>query len=69
MLNAALLLDDLVAPVLGDVGPGLTGLPLAGATGALSALPNPILTVCPLGIPMLPPKWFKTSSLARIASA
>jgi hypothetical protein len=29
----------------GEVGPGLTGVPLAGATGALSALPKPIRTV------------------------
>jgi hypothetical protein len=29
----------------GEVGTGLTGVPLAGATGALSALPNPMRTV------------------------
>ncbi len=55
--------------VPGEVGPGLTGVPFAGATGALSALPNPMRTSWPFGILILPPNLFKTSSFALIASA
>src|SRR5712671_2478213 len=54
--------DD-VDPLV-EVPPG----PLPGAAGALSAFPKPMRTVCPLGIPMLPPRRLSTSSLARTAS-
>lgn len=64
-----LLLVDLAEGIAGEEGPGLVGPPLAGATGALSALPKPIRTACPFAMPMLPPKRLRTSSLARIASA
>jgi hypothetical protein len=61
--------EDLLAAPFGEVGLELTGLPFAGAIGALSAFPNPIRTVCPFGIPILPPRRLSTSSLALIASA
>lgn len=54
----------------GEVAPELvTVVPLAGATGALSAFPKPMRTVCPFGMPIFPPRRLSTSSLARIASA
>lgn len=43
--SAVVVLGDFPVAPPGEVGPGLTGLPLAGATGALSALPKPIRTV------------------------
>ena len=66
----ALLPVPLMTEPPGDVATGLLMfVPFAGATGALSALPNPMRTVCPLGIPMSPPRRLSTSSFARMASA
>lgn len=65
-LLAELLL--VIPPGCGDMGLFILA-PLAGAIGALSAFPKPIRTVWPLGIPILPPRRLRTSSLARMASA
>ena len=68
--NPALLPAPLFAEPPGEVATGLfMFVPFAGATGALSALPNPMRTVCPFGMPMSPPRRLRTSSFARIASA